>query len=56
MAASAQGGIGLATPSEAFAALAEDAGALLVDVRTRAEWTFVGLPDLTAVSTVRSRA
>ena len=46
MAASARGGIDLADPSETYAAVAEDAGALLVDVRTRAEWTFVGLPDL----------
>ena len=28
--------------------LKSDAGSALVDVRTRAEWTFVGLPDLEA--------
>ncbi|WP_377643134.1 rhodanese-like domain-containing protein [Oryzobacter terrae] len=33
------------TPAEAFAA-ASEGGALLVDVRTRAEWTYVGVPDL----------
>lgn len=26
--------------------LKDDAGSILIDVRTRAEWTFVGLPDL----------
>ncbi len=34
------------TPDEAWDAL-RAGGAELVDVRTRAEWTFVGLPDLT---------
>ncbi|CAN1723845.1 Rhodanese-like domain-containing protein [Hyphomicrobium sp. 1Nfss2.1] len=34
---------------EAWARLAEDAGAVLIDVRTRAEWTFVGLPDLSSI-------
>lgn len=34
---------------EVWARLAEDAGAILIDVRTRAEWTFVGLPDLTEI-------
>jgi len=31
---------------EAWARLSTEADAVLVDVRTRAEWTFVGLPDL----------
>lgn len=31
---------------ETWARLKTDAGAVLIDVRTRAEWTFVGLPDL----------
>jgi rhodanese-related sulfurtransferase len=31
---------------EAWAHLEKDAGSVLIDVRTRAEWTFVGLPDL----------
>ena len=37
------------TPDVAYRALAEQAGAELVDVRTRAEFAFVGLPDLRAV-------
>lgn len=36
------------SPAEAWAALQADPDAVLVDVRTDAEWTFVGLPDLTA--------
>lgn len=35
------------TPAEAFAAATGDTPALLVDVRTHAEWTYVGVPDLT---------
>ncbi|MGM0584788.1 MAG: rhodanese-like domain-containing protein [Pseudomonadota bacterium] len=38
-------GIAQLTPTQAYDALAEG-DAALVDVRTRAEWTFVGLPDL----------
>jgi rhodanese-related sulfurtransferase len=34
------------TPAEAWAVLADDPGAVLVDVRTAAEWSYVGLPDL----------
>ncbi len=34
---------------EVWARLAEDAGAVLIDVRTRAELTFVGLPDLGSI-------
>lgn len=34
---------------EVWARLKEDAGAVLIDVRTRAEWAFVGLPDLSGV-------
>jgi rhodanese-related sulfurtransferase len=33
-------------PEQALAALQGDATAVLVDVRTRAEWTYVGLPEL----------
>lgn len=36
------------SPGAAYAALREDPEALLVDVRTDAEWNFVGLPDLSA--------
>ncbi len=34
------------TPEQAWTALRDEPGAVLVDVRTRAEWTYVGLPDL----------
>ena len=37
------------TPRQTYAALQDDPSALLVDVRTRAEWTYVGLPDLTGL-------
>ena len=36
-------------PQTAWEALASDPNAALVDVRTDAEWSFVGLPDLTAL-------
>jgi rhodanese-related sulfurtransferase len=36
-------------PEEAYAALAADEDAVLVDVRTTAEWNYVGLPDLTPI-------
>jgi rhodanese-related sulfurtransferase len=35
---------------ETWARLTADAGAVLIDVRTRAEWTFVGLPDLATLN------
>ena len=34
--------------TETYAALRDDPSAFLVDVRTDAEWSFVGLPDLSA--------
>jgi rhodanese-related sulfurtransferase len=34
------------TPAEAWQALIDDPRAVLVDVRTRPEWIYVGLPDL----------
>jgi rhodanese-related sulfurtransferase len=37
------------TPAEAWAALSENPAAVLVDVRTRAEWAYVGLPDLRSI-------
>jgi rhodanese-related sulfurtransferase len=37
------------SPQEAYAALAADEEAVLVDVRTTAEWSYVGLPDLSAI-------
>jgi rhodanese-related sulfurtransferase len=36
-------------PTEAWKLLTEDKSAQLVDVRTRPEWMFVGLPDLSSV-------
>jgi rhodanese-related sulfurtransferase len=37
------------TPDEAWQILASETDAVLVDVRTNAEWNFVGLPDLTSL-------
>jgi rhodanese-related sulfurtransferase len=37
------------TAEAAFAALRDDPDAVLVDVRTDAEWNFVGLPDLSGL-------
>lgn len=34
------------SPRESWRLLGEDAGAVLIDVRTQPEWAFVGLPDL----------
>ncbi|MEI9982443.1 MAG: rhodanese-like domain-containing protein [Aliidongia sp.] len=36
-------------PRDAWAALELDPHAVLVDVRTKAEWSYVGLPDLSAL-------
>jgi rhodanese-related sulfurtransferase len=36
-------------PRDAYAALVADEAAVLVDVRTTAEWSYVGLPDLTGL-------
>jgi rhodanese-related sulfurtransferase len=36
--------------ADAWGRLQADAKAVLVDVRTRAEWAFVGLPDLSSLS------
>ena len=36
-------------PAEAYRLLEHDPGAALVDVRTRAEWAYVGLPDVTGL-------
>lgn len=41
-----QGYAGDLPPAATWRELSEDASACLVDVRTRAEWTYVGLPDL----------
>ena len=34
---------------ETWARLEQDKKAVLIDVRTKAEWTFVGVPDLASV-------
>lgn len=41
---------GEVTPDAAWETLASDRAAVLVDVRTDAEWMFVGRPDLSAVA------
>lgn len=41
--------ISAVTPSEAWDLLRQDENAVLVDVRTKAEWTFVGVPDLSSL-------
>lgn len=40
---------GEADPAQAWSTLSSDGRAILVDVRTRAEWSFVGLPTLTTI-------
>lgn len=35
------------TPEQAWTILSEKPDAVLVDVRTKAEWSYVGIPDLT---------
>lgn len=37
------------TPQQAWERLESDPTAVLVDVRTQAEWSFVGLPDITSL-------
>ena len=37
-------------PNETWTGLAHKAGAILVDVRTNAEWSFVGVPDLSGLN------
>ena len=41
--------VGNVTSQQAWAALESDEGALLVDVRTTAEWSYVGVPDLASI-------
>ena len=38
------------TPATAWKILSERANAVLIDVRTRAEWNYVGLPDLDSLA------
>jgi rhodanese-related sulfurtransferase len=44
-----EGYAGDLTPQEAWSLLARNKDAVLVDVRTSAEWTYVGVPDLTSL-------
>ncbi len=37
------------SPDEAYRLLVEEPSAMLVDVRTRAEWSYVGVPDLSGL-------
>ncbi len=37
------------SPEEAFALIEKTPDAVLVDVRTRAEWSYVGTPDLSGL-------
>jgi rhodanese-related sulfurtransferase len=37
------------TPADSYAALRAEADAVLVDVRTSAEWSYVGVPDLSPI-------
>ena len=46
---SANGYDGDVTPHTAYEILSRDAAAKLVDVRTSAEWTFVGIPNLSSI-------
>ncbi len=46
MAGAASAMVSECNPREAWDALSEDPAAVLVDVRTRPEWSFVGTPDL----------
>ena len=41
--------VGEVLPDEAWRILETDPGAVLIDVRTQAEWGFVGVPDLAEV-------
>jgi len=45
----AAGYAGNVSPSVALQILGENKAAVLIDVRTRAEWAYVGLPELTSI-------
>ena len=46
----ADGYAGDVSAKEAYDILREDASSVLVDVRTRAEWTYVGVPDISGLA------
>ncbi len=45
-----RGYAGNVTAKEAWLMLENDSKAVLIDVRTRAEWSFVGIPDLSSLN------
>lgn len=49
MSDSVSGQVGNASVDEAWTRLQDAERSVLIDVRTRAEWSFVGLPDLAAI-------
>lgn len=49
MASNAANYAGDVTPGAAWETLAADQDSQLIDVRTRAEWSYVGLPDLSGI-------
>lgn len=48
--------LGDAVPEEAWDILSSQSGAALIDVRTAAEWTYVGVPDLSGIDAPLLRA
>lgn len=46
----AQGYEGDVTVQQCWSALSDDPKAVLIDVRTAAEWTYVGIPDLSPIA------
>jgi len=43
------------SPEESWALLSRESGAVLVDCRSQAEWSFVGLPDLARIGKTTQR-
>lgn len=44
------GYLGDISPEEAWDLMSSESGAVLIDVRTAAEWAFVGVPDLSGIN------
>ncbi len=51
----ADGYAGDVSPTETWEMLAADAGAIVIDVRTDAEWNYVGVTDLSALGASREQ-
>ncbi len=49
MAAASRSGVFEALPDESWEGLKQNSSAVLIDVRTQAEWAFVGKPDLSEI-------